>query len=131
MAPIGCTVTQQRHRDRAIGARDRAHACEVVRVRRPHHRMWTISPIQDRPAERCDPRVGAVGKLRRVAPRTVASSRCRVRAQMEQCRHRIRAAVAPSARRTDSRARSTIRSNTGCGSPGEADIAFSTSMVAA
>ena len=29
------------------------------------------------------------------------------------------------------RARSTISSNTGCASPGEADITFSTSMVAA
>ena len=72
--------------------------------------------------------VGARG----TAAHVVADARGRIKplvgAQVHQCRRRTRKTRAPAVAQFG--ARRTIRSNTGCGSPGEADIAFSTSMVA-
>ena len=87
--------------------------------------------IQDRTAK-------SIGPLRPAARETGAHSRvaCRgchahaIARKWTICRHtRTDAAVARVAQFAC--ARRAIRSNTGCGSPGEADITFSTSMVAA
>ena len=86
-------------------------------------------PFQDRAAMRSVPRVGGMGNCALTVASAAASIAGRDR-NMEQLT--IDLEQSDIARyRTACAARRAIRSNTGCVSPGEADIAFSTSMVAA